>query len=273
MNVREPPPHSRHSRYLDGRNRPISREVGPRDHDVCRDSDTRQTSLAETRRRIVHPTSFLSTRIGEFSHPGSRWRKPLATPAVPSGHSLQPHPRDTQPSGPSTPQLCPVACCPSRHGKEARTGPRNKASRTTSRCTPPGFSRARVQNKWLAERSRHICLVCFRLFSHMDQTGLSQTSPGLSTIPPRISSNNPGAPTRQTWTKFSPPACRSGLTSRRPPKKRRSAATTPGLDRPPVPPEGCPPLGTREGKQNNKRSSNDMRTLWEQWLEGARGAL
>ena len=39
------------------------------------------------------------------------------------------------------PERCPVTCCPSL-AKRPRTGPRNAASRNTSRCTPLGFYRA-----------------------------------------------------------------------------------------------------------------------------------
>ena len=44
------------------------------------------------------------------------------------------------------PQLCSVTCCPST-AKRTRTGPRHKASRTASRCTPP-LLEGQVEEQW-----------------------------------------------------------------------------------------------------------------------------
>ena len=85
-----------------------------------------------------------------------------------------------------------------------------QASTTTTRCQNSG---------WQAVLSSHVPgLLSPHLYQ--DQTILSQMSPAFEQPPSPNSSNDPCTPTHQTLEKISALWSRSGLTSRRPPRKR-----------------------------------------------------
>ena len=148
-------------------------------------------------------------------------------------------------------------------------GPLNKTSKNMLRCTPQPSRRARCRisvrrtARFTSAQSAHV-----RSLSEPDHVAACAAQEGTST------------PTPQTL----PLVSLSGPTSRRlpgrawaasswPPIQESSPTTAPGLDKLAVPPEAGAPPRIEEGKQNSKRSSNDMRPQCNQWLEGAKGAL
>ena len=92
--------------------------------------------------------------------------------------------------------------------KRLTTGPRNEASRTTSRCASRG------PGLLLTDSSLHTYRVCSRLLCCPRCHGVFNNSVSPS------SWNDRCTPTHQIWTMFSSPRSRSGLTSPRPPTKR-----------------------------------------------------
>ena len=93
--------------------------------------------------------------------------------------------------------------------KRARTGQRNKASRSMSRCTHQTNLKARFQNSAGGQLPSHLPHL---LPSHLQDCVVTLRS----TTPCPNSSNDPCVPSHQTLMKFSPPSSRSGLTPRMP---------------------------------------------------------
>ena len=149
-----------------------------------------------------------------------------------------------------TPQLCPVTCYPSRHGKEAQ-------DRTTHRGLKHHLETHITQNGGLTGP-----------FTSSRSAPVSPPPGPDHTIPPPSSSNDPCTPTRQTSAKFSPHGSRSGHEGC---PRSVDPLSSGRLDRSHLQDTwawtdlvSLPKLvlcWERGGRQNNKRSSNGMRRL------------
>ena len=200
----------------------------------------------------MHPTPSGHSSWEEFaSWTNQRQDWPLTKPAVPSGHS----PSHPIPPLPFSLPLSPGASfgLPFPFFNEAqywttKQGPKNHVEMHTA-----GFSRARSWNSGCS--SLRICPVCSRLISTRTRPCCPTCHPA-STIPTPSWWNDPQTPTHQTWTKFLSPGSAQeshpkgrprsvGLVSPGCPDRSHLQQRHPGLDRPPVPPETCPPPGTR----------------------------
>ena len=62
-------------------------------------------------------------------------------------------------------QVCPVAWCPSRHGKEAQSWTTKQGLKTHVEVHSTGLLHGQVPGQWLADGSLDICPGCSRLIS------------------------------------------------------------------------------------------------------------
>ena len=63
------------------------------------------------------------------------------------------------------PQTCAVACCPSRHGKEAQSPIATQGLKRHVEMHSTGLLQGQVPDQWPAESPLHVCPVCSRIIS------------------------------------------------------------------------------------------------------------